>query len=157
VRIYEFDFKSFFNTVSMMGVEKALYRNFPQLKEVWDFVLTEMLMKVKYTWDELRDDDQELKVVDPKLLDRKEHRRLEVVIEQHPECAATSVIRDCWIERHQGVTISREGLPQGCGVSPILSTMALGLHTNTKLEPDLVMYADDGLLFTKDRGIEFDE
>jgi hypothetical protein len=40
--------------------------------------------------------------------------------------------------------IVREGLPQGLSISPLLATLAL---ESTKTPRNLLMYADDGLIF----------
>jgi hypothetical protein len=117
--IYEFDFKGFFNNVPPMAVYDAMLRRSVILGEL----VFNVLKNIRYQFVELKD-EAELRVKHCKYPKDEE--------------AISSLTSDKTI-------IHRNGVPQGLAISPLLATMVLE-STESKVK-DLVMYADDGLIF----------
>lgn len=116
--VFEFDFKSFFNTVPRAMIYRALERNSTILA---DLILS-VLRNIRYVFDELK---PEKEIIDDSLFMRK-----------------LSIIMAKMFPRKP--ILVREGVPQGLSISPLLAVMAL----ETTVTPrNLVMYADDGLIF----------
>jgi len=118
-KIYEFDFKGFFNNVKLNRVYEALKERSNLLAEL----IFSVIKNIDYQFDELKP-ETELRVIDP-LFD------------------ADRLIFDEYAKGKQ--VIVRHGMPQGLSVSPLLATMVL--ESTKKKVPNLVMYADDGLIF----------
>ena len=131
--VYEFDFRSFFNTVPHEYVKEALLR---RSKLLCNLTLS-LIRNVRYIFDKL-EKESEL-VIMPKLELPKEHNLNKAELANRREA----------IERSQNFTkklpiILRNGVPQGLPISPLLATLALEVTSTPK---NLVMYADDGLIF----------
>jgi len=118
-KIYEFDFKSFFNTVPKSLIYQALSRNSTILA---DLVLS-VIRNIRYVFDELKPEKELI------IEDRSFIRKLDLNMAK---------------EFPSKPVLVREGVPQGLSISPLLATMALEV---TKVPDNLVMYADDGLIF----------
>jgi hypothetical protein len=117
--IYEFDFKSFFNNVSPLAVYDAMLRRSQILGEL----MFSVLKNIRYQFQELKE-EAELKV-------------------KFAKNAHDQELLQTWVGDR--TVIHRSGLPQGLAVSPLLATMVLE-SCESKVK-DLVMYADDGLIF----------
>lgn len=131
--IYEFDFRSFFNTVPHEYVKEALLRR----SELLCNLALSLIRNVRYIFNKL-EKESEL-VIMPKLEFPKEHNLNKAEISNRREA----------IEKSQNFTkklpiILRNGVPQGLPISPLLATLALEVTSTPK---NLVMYADDGLIF----------
>jgi len=118
--IYEFDFKSFFNTVRPSTVYDALSRKSTILADQIDFIIK----RIAYVFDEIKE-EAELKVIGKKAKWKVK-----------PGDKKPTMTLKPWLKR--------SGLPQGLSMSPLLSSLALEI---TNYPKNLVMYADDGLIF----------
>lgn len=116
--IYEFDFKSFFNTVS----PSVVYRALAQKSEILGDLIFSVLKNIKYVYEELKNEAE---------LKNQGEVRLKVTTNGEESYPVKTLI-------------VRKGLPQGLSISPLLATMTLELTNTPK---NLVMYADDGIIF----------
>jgi len=122
--IYEFDFKSFFNRVSVKAVHTYLQTRSQELADL----VAKTISLIEYKIDgklERMPNDGEIFVYGKAKLNRKNAKSKPFVV--------------------------RAGLPQGLSISPILATLVLELFPIPK---GLVMCADDGLIITDNENLE---
>lgn len=167
--IYEFDLKSFFPSVEVQQVSKRL------LEYGLPKVAVEYFEELNMSLPDLRDVDL---IDEDEIRERQETERQfawdkhiyeslkESLIIEDPELSK-DLIQDMHVYEHglKEVEIfagSPTGLPQGGGISPVLSVQVL--DEIFKHNPTTVMYADDGIIFDwpilespnySENGIEF--
>jgi len=119
--IYEFDFQAFFNTVSRSSVWKALAKRSHLLADT----IFSIIRNITYQFDELKPEKELVKKFE--VMDSVKNSKGEM-------------------EMKYKDMIVRNGLPQGLSISPLLATLVL--ENSGAPVQNLVMYADDGLVFS---------
>lgn len=126
--IYEFDFQSFFNTVTPSAVYDALNKKSKLLANL----IFKVLKDVRYHFEEEIKNEAEIKKLYPI------HKMVYQSVKGFPEKQLVKKLK---------LMVERFGMPQGLSISPVLATLVLNTENVPK---NLVMYADDGLIFGED-------
>jgi hypothetical protein len=141
--VFEFDFKAFFNTISPSVVYECIatksklladlvFSVIKDIRYVYDEIKPEAELKAKVAWDWIIQSILQEAFIPV----RRKHYKWGVEGSGEGYKAMPRVFpKDI---------IVREGLPQGLSISPLLATLAL---ESTKTPRNLLMYADDGLIF----------